>query len=98
MRTPPVANAVARAKYATLMRMNKHHWLCSDTPGQYYCNDCTATGRWSYLYKEVIVMTEPREEDDIATGKSDECEDCGNFIYSCSCDEQDEPYDVIYAD
>lgn len=43
-------------------------------------------------------MSEPREEDDIAAGKADDCEDCGNFIHTCACNEPDEPYDVVYAD
>jgi hypothetical protein len=42
-------------------------------------------------------MSEPREEDDIAAGKADECTDCG-YILACVCNEPDEPYDVIYAD
>lgn len=33
-------------------------------------------------------MSEPREEDDIAVGKVDECEDCG-YIRTCMCDEED---------
>jgi ssDNA-binding Zn-finger/Zn-ribbon topoisomerase 1 len=96
--TPPVANAVQRARYATLKRMNKHWWLCSDIPGQYYCHDCTATGRWSQLYREVVVMTEPREDDDVALDKDSECEDCGNFMFECVCNTPDEPYDVVYAE
>jgi hypothetical protein len=37
-------------------------------------------------------MSEPRLEDDIATGQADECEDCGNFIYECVCGEPDRMY------
>ena len=31
------------------------------------------------------MMSEPRLEDDFALGKEDECDDCGNFVYECSC-------------
>jgi hypothetical protein len=41
-------------------------------------------------------MSEPRLEDDIATGQADECEDCGNFIHTCECD-SGEP-DRMYGD
>lgn len=40
------------------------------------------------------MMTEPREEDDIAIGKDDECDECGCFIFECVCSEPD----VMYAD
>jgi hypothetical protein len=43
-------------------------------------------------------MSEPREEDDIALSKDEECEDCHYFIWECVCNEVDEPYDVIYED
>ena len=43
-------------------------------------------------------MSEPREDDDIAVGKGDECNECGYFIFECECSTPDEPYDVIYAD
>jgi hypothetical protein len=43
-------------------------------------------------------MTEPRQEDDIALGKDQECEDCVYFIWECICNVPDEPFDVIYAD
>ena len=35
------------------------------------------------------MMSEPRLEDDFALGKEDECDDCGNFVYECSCGEPD---------
>jgi hypothetical protein len=41
-------------------------------------------------------MSEPRLEDDIATGQADDCEDCGNFIHACACD-SGEP-DRMYGD
>jgi hypothetical protein len=37
-------------------------------------------------------MSEPRLEDDIATGQADECDDCSNFIYECVCGEPDRMY------
>jgi len=43
-------------------------------------------------------MTEPRQDDDIALDKDQECDDCGNFIFECVCNLPDEPFDVIYAD
>lgn len=51
-----------------------------------------------YQMKEQLLMSEPREEDDIALDKDQECEDCGCFIWECVCNEPDEPFDVIYAD
>jgi hypothetical protein len=43
-------------------------------------------------------MTEPREEDDIAV--KDECDDCGNFIFECVCNEPDPDrlHDEMYED
>jgi hypothetical protein len=41
-------------------------------------------------------MSEPQLDDPIATGESDECEDCGYFIYECTCGEPDEMYGEIY--
>lgn len=51
-----------------------------------------------YQMKEQLLMSEPREEDDIALDKDQECEDCGCFIWECVCNEPDEPFDVVYAD
>ena len=51
-----------------------------------------------YRMKEQLLMSEPREEDDIALDKDQECEDCGCFIWECVCNEPDEPFDVVYAD
>ena len=43
--------------------------------------------------KKKITMSEPRLEDDEAAGKdNDECEDCGNFMHSCACNEPDRMY------
>ena len=43
--------------------------------------------------KKEITMSEPRLEDDEAAGKdNDECEDCGNFMHSCACNEPDRMY------
>ena len=35
-------------------------------------------------------MSEPRLEDDAAF--FDECSECGNFIHTCECGEEDEDY------
>ena len=51
-----------------------------------------------YQMKGQLLMSEPREEDDVALDKDQECEDCGCFIWECVCNEPDEPFDVIYAD
>jgi len=40
---------------------------------------------------------EPPLDDDIALGKTDDCEDCGRFIYECICSESNEP-DRMYGD
>ena len=43
--------------------------------------------------KKGITMSEPRLEDNEAAGKdNDECEDCGNFMHSCACNEPDRMY------
>jgi hypothetical protein len=41
---------------------------------------------------------EPPLDDDFALGKDDECEDCGNFIYECACDEPDVMYEEFFED
>jgi hypothetical protein len=38
------------------------------------------------------MMSEPQLDDPIATGESDECEQCGCFIYECVCNEPDRMY------
>ena len=38
------------------------------------------------------VMSEPQLDDPIATGESDECDECGCFIYECVCNEPDRMY------
>lgn len=38
------------------------------------------------------VMSEPREDDDIALDKDAECSDCGCFIFECVCSEPDRMY------
>ena len=35
------------------------------------------------------MMTEPRDDDDIALDKDTECDECGNFIFTCECNEPD---------
>jgi hypothetical protein len=42
-----------------------------------------------------VLMSEPREEDDIALDKDADCKDCGNFVIECSC--YSEP-DRMYGD
>jgi hypothetical protein len=37
-------------------------------------------------------MTEPQQDDPVATGQSDECDQCGCFIYECVCNEPDRMY------
>ena len=43
---------------------------------------------------QVLNVTEPRLEDDVAF--YDECNECGNFIHTCACD-SGEP-DRMYGD
>jgi hypothetical protein len=38
------------------------------------------------------MMSEPREDDDIALDKDAECSDCGCFIFECVCSEPDRMY------
>ena len=38
------------------------------------------------------MMSEPREDDDIAIDKDAECDDCGCFIFECVCNEPDRMY------
>jgi hypothetical protein len=40
------------------------------------------------------MMTEPRDDDDIALDKDTECDECGCFMCDCVCNEPD----VMYAD
>jgi hypothetical protein len=42
--------------------------------------------------KEKSAMSEPQLDDPIATGESDECDQCGCFIYECVCNEPDRMY------
>jgi len=42
--------------------------------------------------KEKSGMSEPQLDDPIATGESDECDECGCFIYECVCNEPDRMY------
>lgn len=35
---------------------------------------------------------EPQQDDPVATGQSDECDQCGCFIYECVCNEPDRMY------
>ena len=37
-------------------------------------------------------MSEPQLDDPIATGESDECDQCGCFIYECVCNDPDRMY------
>ena len=37
-------------------------------------------------------MSEPQQDDPVATGASDECEGCGYFIFECECNESDRMY------
>lgn len=43
-------------------------------------------------------MSEPRLDDDIALGYSDECDGCGNFTFECECGEPDVMYSDFYDD
>lgn len=43
-------------------------------------------------------MSEPQLDDPIATGESDECDECGCFIYECVCGEPDVMYSEFYED
>jgi hypothetical protein len=43
-------------------------------------------------------MSEPRVDDDIALGKGDSCEDCGERFRDCGCHEPDVCYDEYYHD
>lgn len=36
------------------MSEHRHHWICDDVPGQYYCDDCTAKGWWSIMFRKVV--------------------------------------------
>jgi hypothetical protein len=36
---------------------------------------------------QVLTVTEPRLEDDVAF--HDECDECGNFIHTCICEQED---------
>jgi hypothetical protein len=45
-----------------------------------------------------VAMSEPREEDDTALGKDNECEDCGNFMFTCECKDPDKMHDEMYED
>ncbi len=46
-----------------------------------------------FMYYEGETMSyEPPLDDPVATGESDECEDCGCFIYECVCNEPDRMY------
>ena len=40
------------------------------------------------------MMSEPQQDDPVATGEADECDNCGCFIYECVCSEPD----VMYGD
>ena len=37
-------------------------------------------------------MSEPQQDDPVATEQSDECDQCGCFIYECVCNEPDRMY------
>ena len=37
-------------------------------------------------------MSEPQQDDPVATGQLDECDQCGCFIYECVCNEPDRMY------
>jgi hypothetical protein len=41
------------------MSKNKHihYWLCSDVPGQYYCDKCSAKGWWNQMHRRIDNMT-----------------------------------------
>ena len=43
-------------------------------------------------------MSEPRVDDDIAPGKDDSCEDCGEQFRDCDCHDPDVCYDEFYND
>ena len=37
-------------------------------------------------------MNEPEVDDPAARGLAEECEDCGNYIHACECNEPDRMY------
>ena len=45
-----------------------------------------------YVGQKEKMMSEPQQDDPVATGQSDECDQCGCFIYECVCNEPDRMY------
>jgi len=45
-----------------------------------------------YVGQKEKKMSEPQQDDPVATGQSDECDQCGCFIYECVCNEPDRMY------
>lgn len=48
------------------------------------------------LEGNTVMGYEPPLDDDIALGNDDECDECGNFIFECSCGEPDVMYDEYF--